>query len=222
MNGIEHLLGKVHNVDALEFMKQLPDKCVDIVACDPPYGMAYESNRYKGDNPFGAIKGDDKYPAHMIPEFKRIARKAVFCFCRWDNLTEVEKPKSFIVWAKNNWSAGDLYHEYGRMWEGILFYPMENHAFKTRQPDVIDFSRVAPTDLVHPTQKPVALMEMLIENNTEPGDIVFDPYAGSYTTGVAAERLGRRHFGCELEPKYVEIANRRILQEKNQLKLFTT
>jgi DNA modification methylase len=57
MNDISHLLGRIHQTDCLPFMRSLPDKCVDIVACDPPYGMAYESNWYKGDNPFGAIKG---------------------------------------------------------------------------------------------------------------------------------------------------------------------
>ncbi len=50
--------------------------------------------------------------------------------------------------------------------------------------------------------------------------IVFDPFMGSGTTAVASERLGRKWFGCELEPKYVEIANKRIEAERNQLKLF--
>ena len=217
---IDNLLGKVHNCDCLEFMKQLPYKCVDLVLTDPPYGMNYKSNYYKNGNPFSTIIGDEKYPSHLIPEFKRISRKAVLSFCRWDNLCEVEKPKSFIVWAKNNWSAGDLNHEYGRMWEGCLFYPMEHHTFKTRQPDVIDFKRTAVSNMVHPTQKPVPLFEILIDNNSNKGDIVFDPFMGSGTTAVACERLGRKWFGCELEPKYCDIANKRIDAERAQLKLF--
>jgi site-specific DNA-methyltransferase (adenine-specific) len=220
MTDITNLLGKIHNCDCLEFMKQLPDKCVELVLTDPPYGMNYYSNRRKDGNPFGEIKGDDKYPAHLIPEFKRISRKAVLSFCRWDNLHEVDKPKSFIVWAKNNHSSGDLYHEYGRAWEGCLFYPLENHSFKTRQADIINLSRIVSTDMVHPTQKPVPLCEMLIDNNTIGGDIVFDPFMGSGTTAVACERLGRKWFGCELEPKYCEIANKRIEAERAQLKLF--
>lgn len=217
---ITPLLGKVHNCDCVQFLRSLPDKCADLVLTDPPYGMMYQSNYYKNGNPYAPIIGDEKYPAHLIPEFKRIARKGVLSFCRWDNLAEVEKPKSFIVWAKNNWSAGDLNHEYGRMWEGCLFYPMEQHSFKTRQPDVIDFKRTAPTDMVHPTQKPVPLFEMLIDNNTGRGDIVFDPFMGSGTTAVACERLGRKWFGCELEPRYVKICEQRINAEQAQGKLF--
>ena len=206
--------------DCLELMKQMPDNSVDLVISDPQYGMNYISNRYKAGNPFGGITGDDdKYPAEMIPEFKRVARKAVFSFCRWDNLQEVDKPKSFIVWAKNNWTAGDLEHEYGRMWEGILFYPQENHSFKRRLPDVINFDRVPPTQLLHPTQKPVDLISRIIINNSDESDTICDPYCGSGTTAIAAIRTNRRYIGIDIEQKYVDIANKRIGYELQQTKL---
>ena len=211
-------LGNIYQADCLEVMKLLKDKSVDLVIVDMPYGMEYKSNRYKNENPFQSIIGDDKYPAHLLVEFKRLSKKAVFSFCRWDNLYEIEKPKSFIVWAKNNWTAGDLEHEYGRMWEGICFYPMENHKFEIRQPDIIDYRKIPSTDFVHPTQKPVGLMEYLIENNTEENDIVADFMCGSGTTCVAAEKLGRRWLGCDISEKYCQIARERIERERAQLK----
>src|SRR6187549_783433 len=104
-------------------MRSMPDKCVDLTITDPPYGMNYLSNKHKGGNPFGKIHGDDRFPTEALQEMFRITRKAVFAFMRWDNLTEVPKPKSLIVWAKGGNGMGDLEHEYGRIWEACAFYP---------------------------------------------------------------------------------------------------
>lgn len=135
-------------------------------------------------------------------------------FCRWDNLAEIPKPKSFIVWAKNNWTSGDLNHEYGRQWEGCAFYPMGDHKFINRPPDIIDCRRIPSGDLQHPTQKPVPLIESILASNV--GDIVLDPFCGSGTTLVAAERLGRKWIGIDLEESYVHIANGRVGAEAAQ------
>lgn len=62
----------------------------------------------------------------------------------------------------------------------------------------------------HPTQKPVALVERCLRATTRPGDVVFDPFAGSGSTGVAALGLGRAFLGCELDPDYAAIAARRL------------
>ncbi|GAG25690.1 unnamed protein product, partial [marine sediment metagenome] len=190
---------------------------VDLIVTDPPYGMGYVSNYYKNGNPHVAIEGDDHYPAELIPVFKRLAKKAVFAFCRWDNLKEVEKPTSFIVWAKNNWTAGDLKHAYGRMWEGILFYPCEEHAFETRQPDIIDMRRVPPTKLHHPTEKPVELIKWIIRNNSNEGDLILDPFAGSGATLVACQELKRRYIGIEVNEDYVNIIKKRLNNTQGQL-----
>lgn len=62
----------------------------------------------------------------------------------------------------------------------------------------------------HPTQKPVALVSRCLRASTNPGDLVFDPFAGSSTTGVAALLLGRRFIGCEADARYVELSIRRL------------
>lgn len=205
--------------DCLDVMKDMPDKSVDAVITDPPYGINYLSNHYKNGNPFKNIAGDNKYPSELIPEFKRIARKVALSFCRWETINEVEKPKSFIVWVKNNWTAGDLNHEYGRMWEGILFYPLDKHKFNGRPQDIFDSRRVPPTELEHPTQKPVSLIEWLLEKNTDKQDITLDPFMGSGTTGVACVQTGRKFIGIEIEPKYFDIAVKRIKDAQQQMRL---
>lgn len=62
----------------------------------------------------------------------------------------------------------------------------------------------------HPTTKPLALMRRIVEDFTDPDDLICDPFAGSGTTGVACIRLGRRFIGWEKDPAYFEIACRRL------------
>jgi len=185
---------------------------VDLVLTDPPYGMSYVSGWYVDKNPWGAIVGDDAYPVDLIPAWRDMARKAVFTFCRWDSLGQLPKPDSFIVWAKNNHSAGDLEHKYARKWEGICFYEGPQHHFSERPCDVYDTRRVPPQQLQHPTEKPVALCQWLIEPNTERDDVVFDPFMGSGTTIRAALNLHRKAIGIEIEERYCEIAANRCRQ----------
>jgi site-specific DNA-methyltransferase (adenine-specific) len=185
---------------------------VDLVLTDPQYGMDYFSNHYKGENPHSKVIGDDKpYPVEILRVLIDMARNAVFTFCRWNNLCELPEPKSFIVWAKNNWSAGDLEHEYARQWEGIAFYPKNGHKFIYRPADIIDSRRVPPTDLLHPTQKPLGVVSALLKANI--GNVILDPFMGSGTTLRAAKDLGRKAIGIEIEEKYCEIAVRRLKQE---------
>lgn len=213
-------LGKLYHGDCFEFLDTIRDKSIAVTITDPPYGMSYYSNHYKQGNKFGHILHDDKYPADIIPILKQKTNKSLFCFCRWDNLVEVEKPKSFIVWAKNNWTAGDLKNECGRSWEGILFYPLENHKFNKRIPDLVDFRRVPSTKLYHPTQKPTALIMWLLRNCTKENDLILDCFMGSGTTAIACERLSRQWIGIEKEEKYCQIVKERLEKETEQLKLF--
>jgi site-specific DNA-methyltransferase (adenine-specific) len=211
-------LNKIYTGDCLEIMRQWPDECFDIVLMDPPYGMSYQSNRYKDGNPFKPIEGDGHYPLEALQQAFRLARNAVFTFCRWNNLKELPIPKSFIVWAKNNWTAGDLEHEFGRSWEGVAFYAMDRHSWRHGRPsDVYDFRRVPPTALEHPTEKPIAILDRLLDSTL--GDTVLDPFCGTGPTWVAAYRLGMSFTGVEINPDYVKIAEERIARERAQLKL---
>jgi site-specific DNA-methyltransferase (adenine-specific) len=70
---------------------------------------------------------------------------------------------------------------------------------------------------LHMTEKPLSLMEALVTDFTDPGDLILDPFAGSGTTGVAAIRLGRRFIGWEKDPKYYEIARKRLEGTREQL-----
>lgn len=175
----------------------------DTVCSDPPYGMGFQSN-YRIDQ--HAKIANDKSADHLQWACSLIAPHSKYLFCRWDNLYDVPKPKSMVTWVKNNWSMGDLEHEHARQTEVALFYPGPEHFFPTRRPtDVIEAPRTGNSH--HPTEKPVMLMWAVVRWTN---GIVFDPFMGSGTTGVACCQLGRPFIGVEIDEKYFDIACRRI------------
>jgi site-specific DNA-methyltransferase (adenine-specific) len=205
----ENELGVIYHGDCLEILPQIEK--VDLVLMDPPYGINFQSNyRIIKHN---KIIGDNILPHDKICMALGKAKRAAYAFCRWENIHEFPKPKSCIVWVKNNWSMGDLKHEHGRQWEACLFWCYEKHKFTKRIPDVIYANRTG--NELHPTQKPVDLMVKLIKCNV--CDTVLDPFLGSGTTAVAAMKLNRRFIGIEIEEKYCEIAAKRCEQARTGL-----
>lgn len=85
----------------------------------------------------------------------------------------------------------------------VLYYPSDKHKCA-----------------IHPTQKPVALLEYLIKTYTNQGDVVFDGYSGSCSTGVACYKTGRKFIGFELNKDYFRLANERLHAEESQLSIF--
>ena len=86
--------------------------------------------------------------------------------------------------------------------------------------DVLKIKSQPTSDILHPTQKPVALFEYLIKTYTKPGYVVLDNCIGSGTTAIACINLGRYYIGIELESKYVDVSNDRIAKHTTQQKLF--
>ena len=111
-----------------------------------------------------------------------------------------------MIWAKNRFTLGRS--DYQRQYEPILYGWPEG--VKRRwcgardQGDVWNISRPNKNDL-HPTMKPVSLVERAIRNSSRKGDLVFDPFGGSGTTMIAAEGTGRKAALLELDPKYVDV-----------------
>lgn len=205
--GIAIILG-----DCRDILPQLESGSIDLVLTDPPYGANYISNYYRKGNPWGAIAGDDQLPVDVIKTCISFACVGVICFLRWDVLHQLPKPKSCIVWIKNNWTAGDLKHAYARQWEMVAFWAGPLHSWGMGRPrDVIEYKRVPPTSLLHPTEKPIGLLQELIRHHQ--CETVLDPFMGSGTTLRAAKDLGHHAIGIEIEERYCEIAANRLAQE---------
>jgi len=120
------------------------------------------------------------------------------------------KWSTFIIWAKHTFTLGRS--DYQRQYEPILYgWPegAERHWCGDRnQSDVWNIKKPHKNDL-HPTMKPVELVERAIRNSSLPGDVVLDPFGGSGTTLIAAEKSGRQARLIELDPKYVDVIVRR-------------
>ena len=221
-------LNKIYNQDCLEVMKDIPDKSVDLVVTDPPYLMNYRSNRRVVKDKFEHIANDVDSKDLIISYLKEAHRilkdnTALYCFCSWHKIDffkqEIEKLftiKNIIVWNKNNHGSGDLTGGYAPKYEFIIFAHKGRSLHRTkRKPDVIDCAKIDSSRLTHPTEKPIALLKIFIENNSDVNDVVFDGFAGTSATLIASKILNRSFIGVELEQKYVDICNKRIMEVKS-------
>jgi DNA modification methylase len=117
---------------------------------------------------------------------------------------------TFIIWAKNTFTLGRS--DYQRQYEPILYGWREGSKhYWLGDRDQGDVWRIEkPTaNPLHPTMKPLALVERALENSSQPGNTVLDVFLGSGSTLIACERTGRTCYGMELEPLYVDIARMR-------------
>ena len=210
----------LYHGDCLEILPTLPK--VDAVVTDPPYGMEFQSNHYKGAGGKPNASGHEKIAGDGSTDLLAAVVDmdpihSTYLFCRWDNLATIPKaPRSLIAWIKPNWSMGDLEHEHGRQYEVIAFYPGQSHRWPNSRPaDVVRHPRSG--NRLHPTEKPVSLMQEVVSWTS---GIVLDPFMGSGTTGVACANLGRKFIGIEIERKYFDIACERIAAAYAQGRLF--
>lgn len=226
---IDQYLGKIHQGDCLKFVRGLPDKCVDLVVTDPPYGISYQSAWRTDKSQWKPIIANDNKPfVDWIGDASRILKDGgrLICFYRWDVQDDFYNTiidcgmnvKSQIVWDKVSHGMGDLKGEYAPQHESIIYATKGRYEFKGKRPtSIIQCMRVMPDKLLHSNEKPTALIKKLIKDLSDKSDIIFDPFMGSGTTAIAAYQLGRKWFGCEISPEYCEIANKRIAEEMNNL-----
>lgn len=203
--------------DCIELLKEIPDNSVDLIATDPPYfqGMTHNGQRGAFNDLFLCKPFFDKLAA----EYKRILKPdgEFYIFCDWRGyafyypiFSSVLPVKNLIVWDKKS-GAGNFYtytHEF------IIYGTMCNKNKKGtnvwREKGFSSGAKSTNGEKVHPTQKPVELMEKIIENSSDPGDVVLDTFMGSGSTGVACLKTGRKFIGMELDERYFDIAKRRI------------
>jgi DNA modification methylase len=203
----------------------MADTKADMVFTDPPYNVDYANSakdKMRGkDRPIlNDNLGDGFYDfllAALTPMLERCAGATYIAMSssELDTLQQAfraagGKWSTFIIWAKNTFTLGRA--DYQRQYEPILYgWPegQNRHWCGDRdQGDVWNIKKPQKNDL-HPTMKPVELVERAIRNSSRPGDIVLDPFGGSGTTLIAAEKTGRIGWLIELDPKYVDVIVRR-------------
>lgn len=208
--------------DCLEMMKEIPDGSVDMVLTDPPYGMDYQSNWRTATDKFSKIAKDDNldWLDGFCAEMHRVMKinTAAYVFCSWHNVDVFKvalerhfKIKNLLVWVKNNHGSGDLKGAYAPKHEFVFFVHKGRCLLRDgRRPDILEYAKVSGGKMVHPTEKPIDMLERLVRDASDQGDTILDPFMGSGTTGVAAKNLNRSFIGIELDRDYFNIAEDRI------------
>ncbi|ABX15962.1 MULTISPECIES: site-specific DNA-methyltransferase [Burkholderiales] len=208
------------------FALLLPDgERADMVFTDPPYNVNYANSakdKLRGkhrpilNDALGESFYDFLYDAlALINAHTRGAIYVAMSSSELDTLQAAFRAvgghwSTFIIWAKNTFTLGRA--DYQRQYEPILYgWPegAERYWCGDRdQGDVWQIKKPQKNDL-HPTMKPVELVERAIRNSSRPGDVVLDPFGGSGTTLIAAEKAGRVARLIELDPKYTDVIVRR-------------
>ena len=208
------------------YARLFPDgERADMVFTDPPYNVNYANSakdKLRGkhrpilNDALGEGFYDFLYDAlALIMAHTRGAIYVAMSSSELDTLQAAFRAagghwSTFIIWAKNTFTLGRS--DYQRQYEPILYGWPEGatrHWCGDRdQGDVWQIKKPAKNDL-HPTMKPVELVERAIRNSSRPGDVVLDPFGGSGTTMIAAEKAGRVARLIELDPKYADVIVRR-------------
>lgn len=198
----------IFNQNCLDGLKALPDKSIDLILTDPPYGKKAD----KGTNGFGAAK-NRRYaggwdgmipPPELFNEMFRVAKNLIIfggnyfghllppsnCWIFWDKKGDVA--------FQNPFADGELIYT-------TFKKPVKRIVFKQQ-----GFITDSKDKRYHPTQKPTELVQQLIEMFSEPGQLICDPFLGSGTTAVAAVNSGRHYIGYEIDPGYFQICCDRL------------
>ena len=217
--------------DCLELMRDIPDGSVDLVLCDLPYGTTRN-------------KWDSVIPLDRLwKEYKRVVKKngAIVLFAQtpFDKIlgaSNLDMLKYEWIWEKPQ-GTGHLNakkmpmksHEnilvfyrqlptYNPQWEWGKPYNVTNISDGRRYPkDVLRFGKAKTDKNLHPTQKPVALLEYLIKTYSDCGATVLDNSMGSGSCGVACVNANRRFIGIELDEGYFNIAKKRIKEAQSRI-----
>ena len=224
-------LNKIHNIDCLEFMKTLPDKCIDLVLTDPPYGIGIaktglvsgyntlngnsDNKGFKRQKNYGIQNWDNAIPSkEYFDEIFRISKNQIIF---GGNYFTENLPNSscWLVWDKKENVTNDFadcelaftsfktaVRKFTYGWTGF---------------EGINNSTKHNDKKQHPTQKPQELFLWIVKNYSKENETIFDPFIGSGTTAVACKILKRNYIGCEISPEYCKIAQDRIKSISNPL-----
>lgn len=222
-------LDRIYNVDCLEGIKLIESSSIKAIITDPPYFIGMTHNGQKGT--FDDLAICTPFYTELFNEFKRVLKLdgSVYWFTDWRGYAyyypifdKIVGAKNMIVWDKGS-GAGNFYtfeHE-------LIIFGTNNNKFACKGArniirNIKSFAggaKKTDREKIHPTQKPLELIKRLIFDSTSEGEIVLDCFMGSGTTAVACAQTNRKFIGFEIQEKYVQIAEKRLEEEKKNLTL---
>jgi len=224
---------RIYCGDCLDLMREMPDKGVDLVLTDPPYGIGESneknlsrgkpfgskrdrpgSSRVAGAKNYGSFEWDaSRVSREYISEIRRVSENQIIFGGNY--YADLLDPSScWLVWDKDN--SGD-FADCELAWTS---FKTAVRKFKWRWNGMLQEDMRHKEERIHPTQKPVPLFLQILEKYSKPGDLVLDPFLGSGTTAIACLRTGRHFIGIEKHEPYFIMAQERIDKERAQVRLF--
>jgi len=221
---------KLFNCDALELLPKLKDESIDLVITDPPYGISIDSGSsgrgaYR-DRVYGSgMTNDNQVDANnlfkkYITEFERVLKPEADCyvFTRFDvypywylytkKLCKELLVKNCIIWNKNNQGMGDLEANWAYSYEMIMYLKKGRRFLKERRLNIINAYFYGKfSDTVHPTEKMKEILQPLLIQSSNEGDVVLDTFMGIGSVGKLCLEGNRSFIGCEIEKKWFDIAS---------------
>lgn len=214
---------KLYNKDCLDVLKEMPEKCIDLIVTDCPYHIVRGgcSNKVKNSgilSKSSASNGklfeyNDIDFKDWLPEVYRVLKDGTHCYIMVNsrNIKELQQEaenagfifQNILVWIKNNKTMN-------RYYMGQCEFILMLRKGPARTINIPGTSNCLFYDNIvgkrHPTEKPYKLMQVMIENSSNEGDIVLDPFMGAGSTGIACKYLNRKFIGIEIDKKYYDIA----------------
>ena len=217
----------IRQQDALDLLRSLSTKSVDLIVTDPPY----EFSSTRGGGSFGSK--NRTYHGELTPISKGVTSEVldemlrvmkvpnIYIWCNKAQIPQyleyfIDKKCNFdlLTWHKTN-PVPTCHNKYLSDTEYCLYFRKGAKLYGTYETKRKYWVTPLNTDdkkkYDHPTCKPLEMISQLISNSTLEGGLVCDPYVGSGTTAVACKQLGRSFVGCDIEEKYISVAKHRLL-----------
>ena len=224
MINVEDITNKIICADCMDVLKELPDKCIDLVLTDPPYYNGLDMTTYYG-------KKDKSHTGVKRTKYKPFAEKWFVPDNDWfEQICRISKEQ--IIFGIN-------YYEFAGSVSGRLIWDKMNDTSSFSKAEIASCSSIQSVQIyrflwngmlqqnmknkeerIHPTQKPVDLIGQILRDYSNENDLILDCFSGSGTTAVACHRLKRRFICIEKDKDYYEASVKRLNDEQKQGVLF--
>jgi DNA modification methylase len=207
------MCGDSTSIDAVD--KLMDGGKADMVFTDPPYGVEYQSNMRTKSEKFDVLANDDQF-LDIAPIIEMFSRGWCFVWTSWkvqnkwiDLFSGFGYPTNIVIWHKPGGGIGDLKKTFSSDYEVALVWHRGAELCGKRIGSVWTINKDGASTYVHPTQKPVGLSEEALDKTTKQGALVLDLFGGSGSTLLGCEKMKRRAFVMELDPKYCDVIVKR-------------
>ena len=226
---------KLINGNCLDTLKNIPNESIDLIVTDPPYPTTSRGN---AGNSGGMLQKDINKKGKVFtynninckeyaPEFYRLLKDGSHCYVMTNHINLIDMLNTFtdvgfhfiksLIWNKGNKIMGQYYMS---QYEYILFF-RKGKGKKINNcgtSDILSIPNKKTKDKdgknIHDTEKPIELMEVLVNNSSQENELVLDPFMGVGSTGLACIKNNRNFIGIEIDENYFNIAKERIGETK--------